>query len=123
MKTSDFDYELPPELIGQTPVEPRDTSRLLVLDRGSGAIEHRHFFEITDYIKAGDVLVFNDSRVIPARLNANKPDSEGKLEILLLRRLEPNVWETLVKPAKRAKSGRKYKLKVPISAVAAKPRK
>ncbi|MDO8578769.1 MAG: tRNA preQ1(34) S-adenosylmethionine ribosyltransferase-isomerase QueA [Dehalococcoidales bacterium] len=107
MKTSDFDYELPPELIGQTPVEPRDSSRLLALDRRSGIIEHRHFFEIIDCVKAGDVLVFNDSRVIPARLNANKPDSEGKLEILLLRRLEPNVWETLVKPAKRAKVGTK----------------
>ncbi len=110
MKTSDFDYTLPPELIGQTPVEPRDSSRLLVLDRNSGTIAHRHFFEIAGYLNSGDVLVFNDSRVIPARLNADKPDSEGKLEILLLRRLEENVWETLVKPAKRAKPGTKIEL-------------
>jgi S-adenosylmethionine:tRNA ribosyltransferase-isomerase len=117
MKTSDFDYSLPPELIGQTPAEPRDASRLLVLDRGSGSIEHRCFFEITEYVKAGDVLVFNDSRVIPARLNASKVDSDGKLEILLLRRVEDNVWETLVKPAKRAKPGTKIQLKTNNSKV------
>ncbi len=110
MKTSDFDYVLPPELIAQTPLEPRDQSRLLVLDRGNKSLEHRRFFEITDYLHAGDVLVFNDSRVIPARLSGRKPDGAGKLEILLLRRLEPNVWETLVKPAKRAKIGTKVEL-------------
>ena len=110
MKTSDFDYVLPPELIAQTPLEPRDQSRLLVLNRGKKSLEHRRFFEITDYLCDGDVLVFNDSRVIPARLAANKPDGAGKLEILLLRRLEPNVWETLVKPAKRAKIGTRVEL-------------
>ena len=110
MKTSDFDYELPPSLIAQTPLEPRDQSRLLVLNRDKQSLEHRSFFEITDYLHAGDVLVFNDSRVIPARLAAKKPDGAGKLEILLLRRLEPNVWETLVKPAKRAKIGTKVEL-------------
>ena len=107
MKTSDFDYVLPPKLIAQTPMEPRDQSRLLVVNRGKSSLEHRRFFEITDYLRAGDVLVFNDSRVIPARLSGKKPDGEGKLEILLLRRLETNVWETLVKPAKRAKPGTK----------------
>jgi len=115
MKTSDFDYLLPSDLIGQTPIEPRDASRLLVLDRTSGSIGHRRFFEIIDYVKPGDVLVFNDSRVIPARLNANKPDSEGKLEILLLRRLEPGVWETLVKPAKRAKPGTKIEIALSLT--------
>lgn len=112
MKTSDFDYVLPPELIAQTPLEPRDQSRLLVLNRGNKSLEHRRFFEITEYLRDGDVLVFNDSRVIPARLAANKPDGAGKLEILLLRRLEPHVWETLVKPAKRVKVGTKIELKV-----------
>ncbi len=107
MKTSDFDYSLPPELIAQTPKEPRDHSWLLVLDRETGAIAQRHFYDIHQYLNPGDVLVFNNSRVIPARLNASKPGSGGKLEILLLKRLEANVWETLVKPAKRAMPGTK----------------
>lgn len=110
MKTADFDYTLPPELIAQTPVEPRDHSRLLVLDRQTGKVEHRRFFDIAGYFQRGDVLVFNDSRVIPARLKATKSDSNGKLEILLLRRLEPNTWQTLVKPAKRANPGTKLEL-------------
>jgi len=101
MKTSDFDYRLPPELIAQTPVEPRDRSRLMVLNRRPGSIEHRRFFEIADYLNAGDVLVFNDSRVIPARIKGRK-DSGGRVELLLLRRLDNAVWEALVKPGKRA---------------------
>lgn len=101
MKTSDFDYSLPPELIAQTPVEPRDRSRLMVLNRTDGSIEHRRFSQIVDYLRDGDVLVFNDSRVIPARLEGRKIDSGGRVEILLLRRLEANVWEALVKPGKR----------------------
>lgn len=105
MKTSDFDYHLPPELIAQTPVEPRDNSRLMVLTRRTGAIEHRRFYEITDYLEEGDVLVFNDSRVIPARLKGRKTGSGGAVEVLLLRRLEPNVWETLVRPGKRLRPG------------------
>jgi S-adenosylmethionine:tRNA ribosyltransferase-isomerase len=105
MKTSDFDYYLPPELIAQTPVEPRDSSRLMVLTRGKGAIVHRHFHEITDYLTDGDVLVFNDSRVIPARLKGRRTGSGGVVEILLLRRLEPNVWEALVRPGKRLRTG------------------
>jgi S-adenosylmethionine:tRNA ribosyltransferase-isomerase len=109
MKTSDFDYHLPPELIAQTPVEPRDRSRLMVLDRRSGSLEHRRFFEIADYINAGDVLVFNDSRVIPARLKGKK-DSGGRLELLLLRRRDNAVWETLVKPGKRAGIGTRLEL-------------
>ena len=105
MKTSDFDYLLPPELIAQTPVEPRDQSRLMILNRGDGSIEHRRFFEIVDYLRDGDVLVFNDSRVIPARLIGRRADSGGKVEILLLRRLEVNVWEALVKRGKRLRVG------------------
>jgi S-adenosylmethionine:tRNA ribosyltransferase-isomerase len=100
MKTSDFDYSLPSELIAQTPIEPRDQSRLMVLDRSDGSIRHHRFFEIVDYLKAGDVLVFNDTRVIPARLNARKVDSGGKIEILLLRRLSDGIWEALLKPGK-----------------------
>ncbi len=107
MKTSDFDYSLPPKLIAQTPIEPRDQARLMVLNCGDGSIQHRKFFEIVDYLRAGDVLVFNNSRVIPARLTGTKADSGGKLEILLLRRRSPNVWETLVKPGKRVKIGTK----------------
>ena len=105
MKTSDFDYFLPPELIAQTPVAPRDRSRLMVLNRGDGSIEHRRFSQIVDYLRDGDVLVFNDSRVIPARLEGRKIDSGGRVEILLLRRLGANVWEALVKPGKRLRPG------------------
>ncbi len=105
MKTSDFDYSLPLELIAQTPIEPRDQSRLMVLNRSDSSIEHRKFFEITDYLRAGDVLLFNDSRVIPARLNGRKIDSGGRVGILLLRRLNTCAWETLVKPAKRVNIG------------------
>ena len=105
MKTSDFDYSLPLELIAQTPIEPRAQSRLMVLNRSDGSVEHRKFFEITDYLRAGDVLLLNDTRVIPARLKGRKIDSGGRVEILLLRRLGTCAWETLVRPGKRVKSG------------------
>ena len=105
MKTSDFDYSLPLELIAQTPIEPRDQSRLMVLNRSNSSIGHRNFFELTNYLRAGDVLLFNDSRVIPARLNGRKIDSGGRVEILLLRRLNTGTWETLVKPGKRVDIG------------------
>jgi S-adenosylmethionine:tRNA ribosyltransferase-isomerase len=104
MKTADFDYSLPPELIAQTPIEPRDQSRLMVLNRSDGSIGHSHFGDAVHYLRSGDVLVFNDSRVIPARLRAQKP-SGGRLEVLLVRRLGPNLWETLVKPGKRVETG------------------
>ena len=107
MKTSDFDYFLPPQLIAQSPVEPRDHSRLMVLNRRDGAIEHRRFFDIVSYLHDGDVLVFNDSRVIPACLSGRKVESGGRVEILLLRRLDTNVWEALVKPGKRLRVGSK----------------
>jgi S-adenosylmethionine:tRNA ribosyltransferase-isomerase len=105
MKTSDFDYILPKELIAQSPLETRDQSRLMVINRSSGSLKHQRFFQLTDYLHEGDVLVFNDSRVIPARLSGRKLGSGGKLEILLIRQHEPNVWETLVKPGKRLKIG------------------
>ena len=98
VKTSDFDYNLPVELIAQTPVEPRDSSRLMVLRRGDGSIEHRIFSEITGYLHPGDVLVFNDSRVMPARLNGRKADTGGKVEILLLRRSGDGLCGVLVLP-------------------------
>ena len=110
MKTSDFDYSLPTELIAQSPLEPRDGSRLMLLNRGDGSIGHQQFADIIDYLHEGDVLVFNDSRVIPARLNGNRIDSGGRVEILLLRRLEAGVWETLVKPAKRLRIGDKVEI-------------
>ncbi len=110
MKTSDFDYTLPTELIAQTAVEPRDDSRLLVLNRSDSSIEHRKFLEIVDYLRAGDVLVFNDSRVIPARLNGKKIDSGGKVEILLLRRANNSGWEALVKPGKRVNVGTRIEI-------------
>lgn len=96
MRTSEFDYELPPELIAQTPVEPRDTSRLMVLDRSTGAMLHRRFYELPEFLHPGDVLVYNESRVIPARLFASKPTG-GRVEILLLRQRSAETWECLVR--------------------------
>jgi S-adenosylmethionine:tRNA ribosyltransferase-isomerase len=110
MKTSDFDYYLPSELIAQTPIEPRDQSQLMVLNRSSGLIEHRRFSEMLDYLRAGDVLVFNDSRVIPARLKGKKVDTGGRVELLLLRQLDTAVWEALVKPGKRVNIGTKVEI-------------
>jgi S-adenosylmethionine:tRNA ribosyltransferase-isomerase len=105
MKTSDFDYILPPAFIAQSPIEPRDSSRLMVLNRAAGSVEHRRFFDICDYLRPGDVMVFNDSRVIPARLKGKRTGTGGKVEILLLRRKEANTWEALVKPARRLQIG------------------
>jgi S-adenosylmethionine:tRNA ribosyltransferase-isomerase len=93
--TSSFDYPLPPELIAQTPLEPRDASRLLVLDRATGDLAHRHFYDIGDYLRPGDLLVFNDSRVIPARLFGRKAGTGGKVELLLLARRADQTWEAL----------------------------
>lgn len=107
MKRQDFYYELPEELIAQDPLEDRSSSRLLVLDKESGAVSHHVFKEITDYLHEGDCLVINDTKVIPARLIGSKVGTEGKIEILLLKRKENNVWETLVKPGKKAKIGTK----------------
>ena len=106
MKTSDFLYDLPEELIAQTPIEPRNHSRLLVVDRADGAIEHRHFYDLPGYLKKGDLLVVNDTRVMPARLIGERA-SGGACEVLLLRQISPVSWETLVKPGKKLKSGAK----------------
>lgn len=108
MKTSDFKYELPESLIAQVPIEDRSSSRLMVVDRVTGQIEHRVFKDIIDYLEEGDCLVLNDTRVIPARLIGEKVGSGGKIEFLLLKRNEDDTWETLVKPGKRAKIGAKF---------------
>lgn len=107
MKTSDFYYDLPKELIAQTPVEPRDSSRLLVLGRESGEIEHRHFYDIIDYLDEGDLIVANDSRVLPARIYGVK-DTGARVEFLLLKQISGNCWETLCKPGRKAKEGAKF---------------
>ena len=108
MKTSDFYYDLPKELIAQTPVEPRDSSRLLVLDRQSGETVHKHFFDIIDYLDEGDLLVCNDSRVLPARIYGNKEPTGARVEFLLLKQISGNRWETLCKPGKKAKEGARF---------------
>lgn len=105
MKTSDFFYDLPDELIAQTPMEPRDSSRLMVLDRKTGEIDHKHFYDIIDYLSEGDLLVVNNSRVLPARLYGNRIDTNTNIELLLLEQKENNHWETLVKPGKKAREG------------------
>jgi S-adenosylmethionine:tRNA ribosyltransferase-isomerase len=110
MRTSDFDYSLPPELIAQTPLEPRDRSRLMVLKRSDGSVKHHRFSEMADFLSAGDVLVFNDSRVLPARLIGKKADTGGRVELLLLHRLEGAVWEALVKPGKRVGIGTRVEI-------------
>ena len=105
MRTSDFDYPLPPELIAQTPVEPRDSSRLLVLDRATGKTGHRRFTDILEYLCPGDLMVFNQSRVIPARLFGARDDNGGRVEFLLLRREAEGVWEALARPGRRLPGG------------------
>lgn len=108
MKTSDFYYDLPEELIAQTPATPRDASRLMVVHRGTGTIEHRVFHDIIDYLNPGDTLVVNETRVIPARLYGVKPDTGGAIEFLLLRRINLTDWEVILKPGKRAKPGTEF---------------
>ena len=105
LTTEDFDFDLPEELIAQTPLEKRDSSRLLVLDRESGQIEDKHFDEIIEELNPGDALVMNDTRVLPARLYGEKPETGGHLEVLLLNNTQGDEWETLIKPARRAKVG------------------
>ncbi len=100
MRTSDFAYELPPELIAQTPVEPRDASRLMVVHRGTGQIEHRHFRDIGEYLRPGDLLVVNQTRVLPARLFGHKAKTGGRVELLLLKRRDDRTWEALMRGKK-----------------------
>ncbi len=105
MDVKDFDYELPEELIAQDPLEDRSSSRLMVLDKHTGEVEHRIFRDITKYLEPGDCLVINNTKVIPARLFGVKEGTQAKIEILLLKRKENDIWETLVKPGKKAKPG------------------
>ena len=108
MKTSDFMYDLPEELIAQTPIEPRDHSRLMVIPKDGGAIQHRHFYDLPEYLRPGDALVINETRVIPARLLGERQNG-GAAEILLLKQVGPKRWETLVKPGRRLKVGAQVK--------------
>jgi S-adenosylmethionine:tRNA ribosyltransferase-isomerase len=113
MRLADFDYNLPPELIAQEPMRPRDRSRMLVLHRASGAIEHRRFADLPQYLRAGDVAVFNDTRVFPARLRGRRVSglASGEVargaaaDVLLLREARPGAWEALVKPGRRVRAG------------------
>ena len=109
MKTADYDYALPPELIAQTPIEPRDASRLLVVTRRDGSLAHRHFRDLGDYLAPGDLVVLNESRVIAARLRARKLPTGGRLELLLLTRHDPQTWEALV-GGRRARPGTRLRL-------------
>ena len=112
MRTDDFDYHLPPELIAQTPLERRDSSRLLVLDRATGAIRHNRFSGIGEYLRPGDLMVFNRSRVIPARLYGHR-ESGGRVELLLLSRVEPCLWRALARPGRRLQPGARVILDIP----------
>ena len=105
MKTNDFWYDLPEELIAQQPAEPRDSSRLLVYDRATKSVEHKHFFDIADYLHKGDVLVVNNTKVLPARIYGAKEHTGGKIEFLLLKRLDLTHWEVILKPGRIAKPG------------------
>ena len=107
MKTSDFNYELPPELIAQTPIQRRDASRLLVLDKNTGAWQHRHFYDLPEYLRPGDCLILNNSRVLPARLLGHRLPGGGACEVLLLIDRGQKTWECLVRPGKRMRTGAK----------------
>ncbi|WP_373228512.1 tRNA preQ1(34) S-adenosylmethionine ribosyltransferase-isomerase QueA [Cohnella sp.] len=113
MNVSDYDFELPESLIAQTPLLERSSSRLLVLDKNTGEIKHRSFTDLAEYLQPGDTLVLNDTRVLPARLFGIKADSGAKVELLLLKRLEGDRWETLVRPGKRIHKGAKLNFGIP----------
>jgi len=117
MKIDDFDYYLPEELIAQVPIEKRDSSRLLVLDKKTGQIEHKQFSDIVDYLNEGDVLVVNDSKVIPARIIGIKEETGAVIELLMLKNIEGDIWECLCKPAKRVSVGTTIKFSDRLSAV------
>ena len=117
MRTDDFDYYLPEELIAQTPLEKRDASRLMVLDKKTGKIEHKHFYEIIDYLNKDDVLVVNDTKVIPARIIGVKDKTNAVIELLMLKNIHEDEWECLCKPAKRVKEGTIIKFSDRLSAV------
>ena len=115
MKTSDFFYDLPEELIAQTPLEKRDNSRLLVLDKISGNTEHKHFFDILSYLKEGDCLVLNNTRVLPARIFGARSDTGSVVEFVLLKQKDTNIWECLAGPGKKAKVGHSFKFSDDLS--------
>ena len=117
MNVQDFDYYLPEELIAQTPLAQRDASRLMVLPRQQGACSHRHFFELPSLLRKGDLLVFNDTRVIPARLHGRKRDKGAKVEVFLLKRLDLDRWETLVRPGRKLRPGTEVVFSDELSAV------
>ncbi len=108
METKDFDFYLSDELIAQTPLKNRDSSRLLILDKKTGKVEHSYFYNIIDFLNSGDCLVLNDTRVLPARLIGKREDTGGKIEFLLLKRIDLDTWKVLVKPGKRAKPGSRF---------------
>ena len=110
MKIRDYEYDLPKGLIAQTPAEPRDHSRLMVLSRSDGSVSHRRFYDLPDHLCSGDVLVFNDSRVFPARVYGRRAGNGGKVELLLLHRLEPGIWRALTRPGRRMRAGAKFEL-------------
>lgn len=113
MLVTDFDYDLPEELIAQDPLEPRDASRLLIMDRRNGTLRHGTFKQIGQELRPGDILVINDTKVLPARLNATK-ESGAAVEILLLKETETNLWQCLVKPGKKALPGTKLHFPLPV---------
>ena len=110
MKTSDFDYPLDKRLIAQTPIEPRDHCRLMVLDRADGSIEHRRFYDLPELLRFGDLLVFNDSRVFPARLFGTRLKTGAKVELTLLHRISPGVWRALIRPGRRMRQGEAFEV-------------
>ena len=116
MKKSDFFYDLPKELIAQTPIEPRNSSRLLVLDRNNGNIEHTVFSSLEDHLREGDCLILNDTRVLPARIFGTRIDSGAVVEFVLLKRLSDNLWETIAGPGKKAREGHKFTFSDKLSA-------
>ena len=117
MKTSDFFYNLPEELIAQTPVEPRNSSRLMILSRDSGAVKHKHFYNLPEFLRPGDCLVLNDTRVLPARMYGVREDTGAVVEFVLLRQHGNMLWECLAGPGKKAKEGYKFKFSDKLSAV------
>lgn len=117
MKTSDFYYELPEELIAQTPVEPRNSSRLMVLPRNGGEIKHKHFYDLPEFLKPGDCLVLNNTRVLPARLYGTREDTGAVVEFVLLRQHGNKLWECLAGPGKKAKTGYKFRFSDKLTAI------
>ncbi len=113
----DYDYELPEGFIAQTPAEPRDHSRLMALSRADGGISHRRFYDLPDYLRPGDVLVFNDSRVFPARVRGRRAGTGGRVELLLLHRLERGTWQALARPGRRMRAGTAFELSGPAGSV------